>query len=297
MRDIPEGLRALLAGGAATVCRCWLVTRTDGVALGFTDHDRALAFGGVAFEPGSGLNASARESQLGFARDTQEFGGAITSDRVTEADLDRGAYEGADVQTWVVDWTDPANRLMTGRGFVREVRRADAGFAAEVVGYTDRYATKVGRIYTRGCDRNLGDAKCRADLSGAAFTAGVTVAAVTGPLEVILSGAAGRPEGWFTGGRVLWTHGANAGAEAHVQAAVPAGALLRVTLWAAPAFEAAPGDAAELRAGCDKRFATCRDKFANGLNFRGFPHMPGDDWVTNYPSGEGGHDGGSLVAG
>lgn len=34
---------------------------------------------------------------------------------------------------------------------------------------------------------------------------------------------------------------------------------------------------------CDKRFSTCRDVFANAQNFRGFPHMPGNDAVISGP--------------
>ena len=57
----------------------------------------------------------------------------------------------------------------------------------------------------------------------------------------------------------------------------------------------APGDAFIVTAGCDKLFATCRDRFANVVNFRGFPHIPGNDFVTSYPSpGKPGNDGGSL---
>ena len=42
---------------------------------------------------------------------------------------------------------------------------------------------------------------------------------------------------------------------------------------------------------CDKRFSTCRNVFSNSANFRGFPHMPGNDAVI---SGPGDHrDGGS----
>ena len=33
----------------------------------------------------------------------------------------------------------------------------------------------------------------------------------------------------------------------------------------------------DIIAGCDKRFETCRTKFANHVNFRGFPYMPGND--------------------
>jgi hypothetical protein len=44
---------------------------------------------------------------------------------------------------------------------------------------------------------------------------------------------------------------------------------------------------------CDKRWATCVGTFGNGTNFRGFPEVPGDDFLTAYPAGGGRHDGGS----
>ena len=54
-------------------------------------------------------------------------------------------------------------------------------------------------------------------------------------------------------------------------------------------------DAFTVTAGCDKRFATCRDRFANGGNFRGFPHIPGNDFVISYPvPGRGAGGAGSL---
>ena len=46
--------------------------------------------------------------------------------------------------------------------------------------------------------------------------------------------------------------------------------------------------AVTLTAGCDKQFATCRDRFGNADNFRGFPHMPGRDFVFSFASGESG---------
>jgi hypothetical protein len=44
---------------------------------------------------------------------------------------------------------------------------------------------------------------------------------------------------------------------------------------------------------CDKRWSTCTGVFGNGLNFRGFPDIPGDDFLTAHPAGGGRHDGGS----
>jgi uncharacterized phage protein (TIGR02218 family) len=45
----------------------------------------------------------------------------------------------------------------------------------------------------------------------------------------------------------------------------------------------AASDAFTITAGCDKRFSTCRARFANAVNFRGFPHIPGNDFVIGYP--------------
>jgi uncharacterized phage protein (TIGR02218 family) len=56
----------------------------------------------------------------------------------------------------------------------------------------------------------------------------------------------------------------------------------------------ASGDTFTVTAGCDKIFATCRDRFANTVNFRGFPHIPGNDFVVATPSVGAGNDGGSL---
>lgn len=48
---------------------------------------------------------------------------------------------------------------------------------------------------------------------------------------------------------------------------------------------------ADFALGCDKRFSTCGSRFANTLNFRGFPSVPGDDFLTVYPGEGERHDG------
>jgi uncharacterized phage protein (TIGR02218 family) len=67
---------------------------------------------------------------------------------------------------------------------------------------------------------------------------------------------------------------------------------VRLALWQQMAEPVAEGDLFVVSAGCDKRFETCRTKFANAVNFRGFPHLPGNDFVVAYAvPGEPGHDG------
>ncbi len=70
-----------------------------------------------------------------------------------------------------------------------------------------------------------------------------------------------------------------------------------ITLWQPMADAIAVGDAFSVSAGCDKRFSTCRDRFDNIANFRGFPQMPGNDFALSYPVPADGSDGGSLSEG
>jgi hypothetical protein len=53
---------------------------------------------------------------------------------------------------------------------------------------------------------------------------------------------------------------------------------------------------AEFALGCDRQVRTCRERFGNVVNFRGFPHIPGSDFVLRYPRNDRPLDGGRLFA-
>jgi uncharacterized phage protein (TIGR02218 family) len=132
------------------------------------------------------------------------------------------------------------------------------------------------------------------DLSLREYRAEGAVLALAAAQQFSADGLQGFAEAWFTGGRLVWTSGANAGLAGHVKSHLLAGPEAMVELWLSPPMPIMPGDVFEVTAGCDKAAATCAAKFGNLLNFRGFPHMPGDDVVASYPSTGGVHDGGSL---
>jgi uncharacterized phage protein (TIGR02218 family) len=295
MREINEKIAAALASGTTTLCRCWLLERRDGERLGFTDHDAALSFDGVTFEPESGFARSALERSLGLSVDNMEAAGALRSDAITEADLAWGLYDGASIRQWLVDWTDVTARDLGFAGTVGEVRRSTLGFAVEVSGLSEVLNQPQGRVFLRACDAELGDARCAAALSGDLIGAGV-VTELRGERSFVVSGL-WQAEGWFSLGRLAWTGGGNAGETVVVHSHGIRQWQHVITLWGAPHAAVALGDAFDIRAGCDKSAATCRAKFDNILNFRGFPHMPGEDWATGYPSQDEVHDGGSLFRG
>ncbi len=294
MRTLPTQLQDLLDTGATTLARCWQVTRSDSTKLGFTDHDRPLAFDGTDFEPGSGFTPTATELANGLATDTHDVAGALSSARITEADIARGLYDRAEVTLFLVDWTDPSSRTVLSRGLIGEIRHGQAAFEAEVTGLCDLLSQPVGRAYMHSCACRLGDVKCGVDLQQAPNLGTATVGAVTDPQQFMATGLSGFDDGWFSGGTITWTTGTNAGLAGHVKVHLAAGTDALIETWLSPVFAVAPGDTFEIGAGCDKTAATCAAKFGNLLSFRGFPHMPGDDAVAGYPDSGGAHDGGSL---
>lgn len=291
-REIDAGLAFQLGRETTTLCRCWRVTRRDETLLGFTDHDRAVRFGGLDHEPESGFRGSEIEAGLGLATDNLEAVGALSSDRIAEADVIAGRWDGAEVEQWLVDWSKPMRRLKVFAGRVGEIRRAGGAFEMEVLGVAEALSRPRGRAYLRQCDAELGDARCGVALDGV-FRRDGEVTAVRNARRLEVSGLGGRPDGWFAGGRLEWLSGANLGAAAWV-AGFRGGQTAVIELRVAPEAAVAVGDAVRVFAGCDGGEETCRGKFGNFANFRGFPFMPGEDWMTSWPREDEAHDGGSL---
>ncbi|WP_375458410.1 DUF2163 domain-containing protein [uncultured Enterovirga sp.] len=295
MRAIPAGLAGHLSEGVTTLCRCWTLTRRDGVVLGFTDHDRDLVVSGVTHSAGTGLEAAEATSELGFAVGTGDVSGALDSAAIEEGDILRGLYDDASVEIRLVNWADPAQHLLLERASIGEIRWQDDSFVAELRGPLHRFDEEHGLIYRATCSAELGDARCRVDLASPAYRGEGTVVETDGALRLSADGLAAHPEGLFTAGRLLWTGGANAGDAIEVESHRVTEAAVSLDLWQRAARPIVAGDAFVVTAGCDKRLATCRDTFANVPNHRGFPHLPGNDFIVKLPvQGEAGLDGGSL---
>lgn len=92
---------------------------------------------------------------------------------------------------------------------------------------------------------------------------------------------------WFKYGAVIWESGNNFLAEGLLVMEIKqwTQGSKTVELFLDMPFEIQVGDKLIIYAGCDKKLATCRDKFANAINFRGFPYLPGQhELVTGPPS-------------
>lgn len=294
MRTIPQNFAAHLADGATALCHCWKLIRRDGQAFGFTDHDRDLVFAGVTFAARTGLEAAEASAELGFAVGGGEVAGALVSAGLTEDDLSSGLYDDATVETWLVNWQNVDERILLDIGSIGEIRRADGSFVAEVRGLMHRLDEERGRLFRATCAADLGDAKCGVNLASSAYTRHGTVTRTDGALVIAAAGI-GFADGWCTGGRLTWESGANAGVSVEVKVHRAVSGADEFDLWQRAPQPIAIGDTFRVTAGCDKTHAMCRARFRNAVNFRGFPHMPGNDFIIRMPrQGEPGLDGGSF---
>ncbi len=130
----------------------------------------------MSFEPESGFNASAAEASLGLAVSTMEVEGALSSSRISEADLSSGVFDGAEVETWLVNWQNVTDRARLRVSYISKIEMTGGLFKAELKSRTHMLDRRIGRTIRRHCDAELGDSRCKVALAG--LTAAGTVLGV-----------------------------------------------------------------------------------------------------------------------
>jgi uncharacterized phage protein (TIGR02218 family) len=280
MKNLVPGLQAHLDCGATTLCWCWRLTRQDGVTLGFTDHDLDLTFDGTVFEAHAGFTASEIRDSVGLSVDNLEVESALSSNRLDEAGLANAKFDDAAIEIFRVNWAATDQRVLMRAGSIGEVRRSGHMFAAEVRGLAHYLAQPNGRLYQYTCDVQVGSPRCGVNLTAAPYTGFGVVTIAPSRRRLSASGLEAFADGWFTRGLLTFTSGANGGRAIEIKRDSLAGTARALELWQETAETIAPGTTFKVTAGCDKSPTTCAGKFNNTENYRGFPHMPGNDFLT-----------------
>lgn len=269
MQELTEAMQAHLANEVTTLATCWKITRTDGVVQCFTDHDENMRIGEELYRATTGMTASAVTSQSGMAVDNLEIEGLLADEAIGYQALLNGAYDGAELTLFMVDYTDPeAGTLHVKTGWLGEVTLRDGVFVVEVRGLSAALQQTIGEVYSATCRAKLGDGRCGKDLTALAVTG--TVDGVESAF-VFTDAARSEAGGYFAYGTVRFTSGANAGQQMEIRDFSNG----RFTLFLPLPEPLQTGDAYKLVPGCDKQLDTCISRFANALNFRGEPHIPG----------------------
>lgn len=293
MSGMDQGLKAHLATGLTTIAHAWAIERKDGVVLGFTDHDRDLHFDGINFRADTGLSALSLAQSTGLSVDNTEAIGALSDLSIREDEIEQGRFDGAEVRAWLVNWTDVSQRWLQFRGSIGEISRADGGFQAELRGLTEALNRPLGRVYQKPCTAILGDRDCAFDVLKPGFSIDIALETVERSRVFRWQGFDGFQAGWFARGRLEVMSGPAAGLWGMVKHDRLEGDERIIELWEEIRAPLPAGTTLRISAGCDKRGETCRTKFANLANFRGFPDLPGDDWMMAVPRSTGANTGGS----
>ncbi|MFV0492431.1 MAG: DUF2163 domain-containing protein [Pseudorhodobacter sp.] len=290
-----DDLLAHLESGTTTVCHAWAIHRRDGGVHGFTDHDEDLSFDGIDFRAGTGLTAKALQQSTGLSVDNSEAVGAFSDLSVTETDINAGRFDDARLTAWLVNWQNPEERMLRFRGSIGEISHAGVAFRAELRGLSEALNRPHGRSYQRDCTAILGDRECRFDVTQPGFSVELPVEGLEDGRRFTFEGLTDFEDRWFERGRLVVLGGAAAGGLGVIKGDNRKAEGRVLELWQSIRGNLQPGDMIRLEAGCDKSVSSCQSKFANFLNYRGFPHIPGEDWLTSYPTSSSRNDGGSLL--
>lgn len=284
-KTISVALKAAMASPVTTDCTLWQITRTDGTAFYFTDHDQDLVFGGHTYVSAIGFSRSAISSNVDLTVDNVDLQGIFDSASINADDLQSGLWDNAKALISLVNWKDlsQGNTILRG-AYLGEVNCSPSGiFTATLTGIAQLLAHSIGELFMPSCRANLGDTRCKIDLVGGGWLKTATVAVVTDTQNFAIAVTEPRAvDGWFVGGVVTWTSGANNGRSMEVKAWTQSGS--EVALFLPMPRSVTAGDTLTIYAGCDFTRPTCRDKFANMINFRGEPDVPSTDYLLQTPS-------------
>lgn len=268
--------RVWFAEPLETVATFWRVLRRDGVAFGFTAHDRDLWFDGLLHRAAPGMTPSALRRSGDFEPDSAEVRGVLTHQALSPRDLSAGRFEGAQVRMGLVDWQTLERELLYA-GTIGEIAEEDGRFTAALVSRKAELLRDPVPRTGPSCRAEFCGPGCA--LSAAAYTHEAVVTAISPDMTAVSLATAVPPED-LVGGRLRWLDGPQAGLAMDVLATGGGGLVLDAPL--DPAI--APGLRAVVREGCDRTLDTCATRFGNAINFQGEPFLPGNDMIVRYPA-------------
>lgn len=299
-RTISAGMQTHLNGVVTSLVTCWKVELTDGsTVLGFTNHTRPLELDGLQYLPDVGVTPTSLVSNAGTGVDNLEVHSVIDSAVIKEEDLISGKYDFARITVLMVNPDSLGDgAIIMHKGIIGDVSEKNLEFVAEVRGYLQMVSKDILELTSPYCRVvKLGDGRCKVNLGGRTATTDIGMDHAITQLVAVdtvvsrkkfhvnefeLTAFGETYDNFFQFGECVFVTGANAGRRIGVKYNIGFPITL-VTLVEETPYDIQPLDEVRFYAGCDRSWTTCRDKFANTLNFRGEPGIPGGDWGTVSP--------------
>lgn len=257
--------------------RLFTIVPKVGPVLRLTTHPSALVFENDTYTPAEAVDSSAQSESTGGEDFDTSFSGALTSDLLTEDDLNNGVYRGATITEAVIDWRYPyAGALRTYHYRLEDVSWNGEQFEATCGGLNTYLKSRLGGVCSRQCVVDLGSPECGKVLSSMANAQfELNIDAVPGDRQFnVVMPIQTLPGDWWHWGKVEFLGGANQGATGTI---IKEAGYGEFTLAERPPFAMKEGDPVRITTGCDKTRGTCAGKFDNFARFQGQPYVRGAD--------------------
>jgi len=184
MLNLSTALQTQIANPTQTLAWCWRITREDGFVVRLTSHDRDLVMDGTYLSL-AGYVPSAVDTELGWNSQNQNLQAILDTPAITEEDLDRGLYDFARIECFLVNYLDlpvtltenPAKRVVVYKGILGKLTRSNIRYSFEARGFEYLLNNKIGAVTSKLCRARFGDSDCKVNASS--YTYNLSVASVT----------------------------------------------------------------------------------------------------------------------
>jgi hypothetical protein len=178
MRQVSSNFKNIsLAARVTTLAQLWKITRTDGEVFGFTDHDRDIVYGGVAYQAAKGHLPSAIVQQGNLAVDNLDVVTMIEAGYFVEEDIVAGIWDNATVDILLIDYehTDRGVMILALGWKTGEFKISDQQFSVEIRSKTQQLQQMIVELTSPECRASLGDGRCKIVLQSDIWSAEETL--------------------------------------------------------------------------------------------------------------------------
>lgn len=268
-----------LATEATTLCRLWRVEPIGRATIFLTDLDRDITYDGDTYSATKSLQGSAIDNSIGGSRSNFEIT-VILGDWITREEVLGGIYDGALIEIDAIFYDHIEHGVMplaVGEVNGSSVPHMSTAFL-QCVGRVSLSQRPLTEQYSPTCRADFCDVRCGLAIED--FGEAFTVSAVGSLRQFTATEVAAHDDDFYNLGTVQWLTGANTGTAVEVIRSSSTG-VVSLMVRAGATIEI--GDTGTIYRGCDKTITTCT-AYANILNFRGEPYVPGSDYTAQAPN-------------
>ncbi|ABD45134.1 phage conserved hypothetical BR0599 family protein [Ehrlichia chaffeensis str. Heartland] len=267
MKNIDPELKQHLSSEVLTIAYCLQIILQNKKIIGLTNFDQNLIIDNITYETTPGLNIDILKYDA-ISGNSTKIETTINSNIIKEEEILSGLYDFATVKIFFVNYTNlTQGSAILFHGNIDKIILNNDKFTAEVKSTFNILSRNIGDLFSSSCRAQFCDNKCK--LNKEAFTNIHSITRVVSNQEFECINLI-NIDNYYTYGSIVFITGKNSNLTLEIQVHNKS----YIKLYTPTPYKISINDRFSIVAGCDKSFTTCSNRFNNGKNFRGEPHIP-----------------------